>query len=362
MNIAILNLKNISKAIIKAFIIFFCITFLIKVLNKNIITLNDIISINFSSSVYSSFFNISNKSKIDETTIIGLISPVFVGFTEDNTPENKVKKIDNEEKVIANNLGNKITNIEKVEEKNIPENFNVTYSNVKIRNQSDYEITSDILSYENLDTSWNKKILIYHTHTCESYTPSEKYNYIMTGNYRTTDNNYNVVRVGEELTNILRNKGVEVIHNITYHDYPSYNGSYDRSLQTIENILEQNKDIKIVIDLHRDAVGDGSSYGPTVKINGQSVAQMMLVIGTDGGGLEHPNWQQNLKSAVKLQARANEKYPGLFRPIIVRNSRYNQHVAPGAWIIEVGATGNTLDECLLSMQYLAEVLGDIVSQ
>ena len=178
----------------------------------------------------------------------------------------------------------------------------------------------------------------------------------MTGNYRTTDNNYNVVRLGEELCENLKNKGFETIHNTTYHDYPSYSGSYDRSLETVENILKDNQDIEIVIDLHRDAVGDGASYGPTVKINEESVAQMMFVVGTDGGGLEHSNWNQNLKTAIKIQETANSIYPGLFRPIIVRNSRYNQHVAKGAFIIEVGATGNTLDECILSMQCLANVI------
>lgn len=86
------------------------------------------------------------------------------------------------------------------------------------------------------------------------------------------------------------------------------------------------------------------------------MAQLMLVIGTDGGGLTHPNWKQNIKTAVKIQSKGNEIYPGLFRPMIIRNSRYNQHVALGAFIVEVGATGNTLDECLLSMQCLANVL------
>lgn len=102
--------------------------------------------------------------------------------------------------------------------------------------------------------------------------------------------------------------------------------------------------------------GSSNEYAPTVKINGNSVAQMMFVIGTDGGGLDHPNWRQNLKIAVKIQEKANEMYPGLFRPIIIRNSRYNQQVAKGACIIEVGATGNTMQQCILSMQCLANVL------
>ena len=127
---------------------------------------------------------------------------------------------------------------------------------------------------------------------------------------------------------------------------------------TVQSLLV-GKDTDIVIDLHRDAVGSSNEYGPTVKINGIPAAQLMFVIGTDGGGLEHPNWNENLKIAVKIQEKANELYPGLFRPIIIRNSRYNQHVAKGASIIEVGATGNTLDECILSMQCLANVLEEV---
>lgn len=205
----------------------------------------------------------------------------------------------------------------------------------------------------------NKKdVLIYHTHTCESYTPCEIYNYTMTGNYRTTDSNYNVVRVGTELSSFLTAKGFNVVHDGTYHDYPSYSGSYARSLETASRLLE-GKDTEIVIDLHRDAIGNGDTYGPTIMVNGERVAQLMFVIGTDGGGLEHPNWVENLKIAVKIQETANQMYPGLFRPIIVRNSRYNQHVAKGASIIEVGATANTLGECLLSMQCLTNVLEEV---
>ena len=85
----------------------------------------------------------------------------------------------------------------------------------------------------------------------------------------------------------------------------------------------------------------------------------MFVIGSNGGGLEHPNWIQNLKIAIKIQEKANEKYPGLFKPIILRNSRYNQNLAKGSSIIEVGATGNTLEQCNNSMKYLADVLKEV---
>ena len=110
------------------------------------------------------------------------------------------------------------------------------------------------------------------------------------------------------VSSYLIEKGFTVVHDKTMHDYPSYTGSYDRSYQTVQTLL-YGKDTELVIDLHRDAVGDGLSYGPKVKINGENVAQLMFVIGTNGSGLDHPNWVQNLKTAVKIQAKANEMYP-----------------------------------------------------
>ena len=184
------------------------------------------------------------------------------------------------------------------------------------------------------------------------------YEYEATGNYRTSDLNYSVARVGTELTNYLKEKGFNVTHNTTYHDYPAYSGSYARSLNTLEGLLE-GKNTQLVFDLHRDAVGSSNEYAPTIKINDNYVAQIMFVIGTNGGGLEHPNWVQNLKIAVKIQEKSNEMYPGLFRPIIIRNSRYNQHLTNGSSIIEVGATGNTMEQCILSMQCLSNVLAEV---
>jgi len=209
-----------------------------------------------------------------------------------------------------------------------------------------------------LDITDKNNIIIYHTHTCESYTPSEAYNYTMTGNYRTTDLNYSVARVGTELTDDLKEKGFNVLHDTTYHDYPAYSGSYTRGLATIQKDLGEFPS-QLVIDLHRDAVGSTNTYGPTTEINGETVAQIMIVCGTDSSGLEDPNWDQNLKIAVKIQEKANEMYPGLFRPINVSNNRYNLHVTTGALLMEVGATGNTLDQCIASVKYLADVYAEV---
>ncbi len=244
-----------------------------------------------------------------------------------------------------------------VVENNVPNKYTNEYNGVKIKNETKYELTEEMLKPD-IEVN-SKNIMIFHTHTCESYTQSEKYTYEQTGTYRTTDINYNVVRVGTELENQLLSYGYNVVHDKTYHDYPAYSGSYGRSLTTVKNLLNMNPNTDVVIDVHRDAIGD-YSYAPTVKIGEEYAAQLMFVIGTDGSGLEHQNWNQNLKFAVKVQEKANEMYPGLFKSIILRNSRYNQHLTKAASIIEVGATGNTMDQCLVSMKYLAKVISEVV--
>lgn len=241
---------------------------------------------------------------------------------------------------------------------NVPTKYTNTHNSVQIKNESKYSLTEEMLDTNGVTVN-NKNILIFHTHTCESYTPTETSKYNQTGNFRTTDLNFSVARVGTELEKKLKSYGYNVIHNTTYHDYPSYNGSYGNSLVTVQNLLKTNKDFDVVIDIHRDAIAD-SSYAPTVKIGDEYAAQLMFVIGSSGSGLEHDNWVQNLKFAIKVQEKANEMYPGLFKPIIVRNSRYNQNVSKAACIIEVGATGNTLEQSNNSMKYLAKVLSEVM--
>lgn len=268
--------------------------------------------------------------------------------------ENTGEQIDTEKVILASKDNIKT---EVVTQNPISENANVQYGNVKIKNQTTYNLTEDILN-PNIKID-NKNVLIFHTHSCESYTPSEKYQYTQTGNYRTTDKNYSVIRVGTELENYLKQYNINVIHDTSYHDYPSYTGSYTRSLQTVENILKTTQS-DIIIDLHRDAVGSRPDYAPTVKIGDDYAAQIMFVIGTNDGGLWHPNWQQNLKFAVKVQQKAEEMYPGLFKPIMLTKSRYNQHTGKFANIMEIGSTGNTLDQCLTSMKYLSAVMNEVL--
>lgn len=242
-----------------------------------------------------------------------------------------------------------------VSEHNKKDVYNSTYSTVQIRNQTSFQLTQEMLTP---DITFDKSnIIIFHTHTSESYTPSEAYPYVASGNYRTLDTNANVVGVGNELANRLIQKNINVVHDSTFHDYPEYNGAYTRSLKTVQGLLGSIP-ADLVIDLHRDAIAD-SSYGPSVMIGDEKVAQLMFVMGSSEGGLSHPNWINNLKIAVKIQEKANEMYPGLFKPILLSKYRYNEHLAKGSCIIEVGATGNTMDECVASMKYLAEVISAV---
>ena len=263
---------------------------------------------------------------------------------EDNNAEEKVEQAKTDVKIekVQNSVNPRVTN---------------EYKNVKINNSSKKELTEDMLNPDGISVN-TKKVIIYHTHTSESYTPTEKNIYSQTGNFRTTDLNYNVTRVGDELQKQLESYGIKVVHNKTFHDYPAYNGSYSRSLRTAEQLLKDNSDADIVIDLHRDAISD-STYAPKVKINDEYCSQLMFVIGTDVSKSINSNWNQNLKFAIKLQEKANELYPGLFKPIILRNGEYNQHIAKASCIIEVGSTGNTLEESIASMKYLAKVISEL---
>ena len=193
----------------------------------------------------------------------------------------------------------------------IKETYNTEYGKVKIKNETDYELTQEMLTPD--ITIENKNIVLFHTHSCESYTSSDAYPYTPTGNYRTTDLNFTVTRVGTELENQLKQYNYSVIHNTDYHDYPAYNGSYTRSLKTVENIL-QTTSSDIIIDVHRDAIGSRSDYAPTVKIGENDIAaQIMFVIGTNAVGLWHPNWNENLKFAIKIQEKAEEMYPRIIQ-------------------------------------------------
>ena len=201
-------------------------------------------------------------------------------------------------------------------------------------------------------------VLIVHTHSSEAYTMETGFEYPESDELRTQDSRYSVIRVGEELASILTDAGISVLHDTAPNDYPNYNGAYERMRQTIEGYLAEYPTIQMVLDIHRDAAedADGNPVALTADVGGEACAELMLVVGTDEGGLSHPDWQENLANALKLQALLNRAAPGLCRSLDLRTERFNQHETPGSLLIEIGSTGNTLAEALRSARILADAL------
>ena len=205
------------------------------------------------------------------------------------------------------------------------------------------------------------QILILHTHTTEAYTKGKKDTYKETDTARTTDNDYNMVRVGEEMKDVFEEMGLSVVHDKTKYDYPSYTGSYSRALTGIQKMLKKYPTIQVVLDVHRDAIigSDGTSYAKKTEIDGEEVAQVMLVVGTNDMGLTHPNWRDHLTLAVQIQKNMLAIDSDLPRPIDLRRQRFNEHATPGSLLVEVGTSGNTLKQALAGARLFAQAAGTL---
>ncbi len=205
------------------------------------------------------------------------------------------------------------------------------------------------------------QVLIVHTHTTESFEPYQRSYFDSSFPYRSVDPEHNMTRVGEALAQRLAEQGISVLHDGTAHDYPAYTGAYDRSEETIRAALEEYPSIKVVIDLHRDAVisEDGSRTAPVAEINGRSAAQFMIISGCDDGRFGNmPHYEENLSLACLIQDSAESLYPGLSRPVLFDYRNYNQHITTGSLLIEVGSHANSLDEAV----YTGELLGDCMAK
>ena len=221
--------------------------------------------------------------------------------------------------------------------------------NVYINNGSDAALDASMLAgpYAAALGETGPQVLIIHTHATESYTMPAGSEYEASDTFRTTDTRCNMVRIGDEMEQVLTAAGIGVVHDRSLYDYPSYSGSYDRSLKAIEGYLEKYPTISFVLDVHRDAVQDAN--GNQFKLlcgEDKNAAQLEFVIGSNGGGLSHDLWRENLKLACAVQETLHADYPTLMRPITVRNSRYNQFKTTGSLLVEVGTAGNSLEEAV----------------
>lgn len=241
----------------------------------------------------------------------------------------------------------------------------VSEDGVYIYNYTDYSLSvSDLaenFSPWELSDSEGPQILIYHSHTTEAYTMDGTDIYVESDASRTTDPEFNMIRIGEEMKQVFEAAGLEVIHDDTLYDYPVYSGAYDRSARGIAAILEEYPSIRLVLDVHRDALTgtDGTVY-KTVAASIPGCAQVMMVVGSDAGGQEHDTWEENLSLAVGLQSVLVDECGTFARPIVLRSSRFNQQMSTGAILVEVGSHGNTLQEAITAARQFAKVVADAV--
>ncbi len=251
------------------------------------------------------------------------------------------------------------TGFEKVTESLIAENVletDLSVGGIVFSNPTNYSVDASTLLSFPLSISPpdnTPRVLIVHTHSSEAYAASL--------NARSDNPEENVIRVGSKIAEELNKKGIVTIHDTTRNDYPSYNGSYKKSLATVEKNLEKYPTIQIVLDIHRDYIErDSNQLKPTAIFDEGKAAQIMFVVGTDSMGLYHPDWRENLSLAVKLQNNLLTTRPNLCRAINIRTERFNHHTTKGSMIIEVGSSANTLDEALRSAEYIANALFNIL--
>lgn len=240
------------------------------------------------------------------------------------------------------------------------EKYGQVSNKTDIPNDTLYEASRCLPAFTISDTD-APQVLIYHTHTTESFEPFVRDHYDSGFNYRTTDETKNVVMVGDALQAELEAQGINVIHVRTIHDYPSYNGSYGRSRETIVPILEQYPSIKVALDIHRDAIaGEGTAYQPYVDIDGREAAQIMIISGCDDGTMDMPDYMKNFRFACCLQQQIEGDFPGLTRPILFDYRHYNQDLTTGSLLIEIGSHGSTLEQVQYAGQLVGRSLGELL--
>lgn len=240
----------------------------------------------------------------------------------------------------------------------------VTSENVSVYNHTDYAVDIPVL-LENAPklsaAGEGPKILIYHSHASEAYEMDGTDVYEPSGDHRTLDTNYNMVRVGEEMKAVFEAAGIGVIHDTTLYDYPSYNDAYIRSVEGVAENLKKYPSIVLVLDVHRDALvaNDGTIY-KVVAGTVENCAQVMMVMGSDATGQVHPNWKVNLALALSIQSALANKWSTLARPLVLRPTRFNQHLSTGMLLVEVGTHGNTLQEAITAARLYARTVVELM--
>lgn len=210
------------------------------------------------------------------------------------------------------------------------------------------------------DNPSEPQVLIMHTHTTESFEPYARDFYDSSFNSRTTQENMNVIAVGNEIAKQIEEAGIGVIHDTTIHDYPSYNGSYGRSRITVKALLDKYPSIKVVLDIHRDAIEreGGERIAPVTVIDGRQAAQIMIISGCDNGTMDMPDYLENFKLASLFQQQIESDNKTLTRPVLFAYKKYNQDLTTGSLLIEVGGHANSIDQAV----YAGELAGKSIAK
>lgn len=208
------------------------------------------------------------------------------------------------------------------------------------------------------------EVLIFHTHATESFEPWDRETFDIRNTWRDADNEKNMVAVGDVLTEGLEKAGVAVCHNNTQHDNPSYTGAYERSRETIRGYQKKHPTLKVLLDLHRDAiVYNEKAIAKTVAvIEGKKAAQLMIIAPYDDGTIGVPRWKENFRFAVELTDRIEKVYPGLCRPVFFCSRTYNYALADGSLLFEIGTNGNTLEEAKYTAELVAPILAEYLTR
>lgn len=206
------------------------------------------------------------------------------------------------------------------------------------------------------------QVLIYHTHTCESFMDKDQGFYFESFYPRTEDKRFSVVRVGDAICESLKKAGIGSIHDTTCHDSPSFNGSYKRSAETIDRNLAEYPSIQVTIDIHRDTIGNNErgKIKPTFRVGDKKAAQIMIMSGCDlDGSMNFSDWEFNLRFALRLQKSAETLYPGMTRSLFFGPVKYNMNKTHSSLLIEVGTEVNTLNEAVYSGTLIGNALVNV---
>lgn len=327
--------------------------------------------------LFLTYTSIEGLQYTNDISVVTTTSPIVLNTISPDDNE-ELKNTDSQTSIVENNTNSNISEStssvavsasgaiqgEIIEKFISPYTANTSYNNIYLKNNTDLDLSlKDIanakLGFKLEKNSSNPQVLILHTHATESYIKHNEKYYTENDSSRTTDNAYNMVALGKIIADKLNSAGIATIHDTTQHDNPSYSESYSRAAKTITKHLKEHPSIKIVIDLHRDAIAqnDTDKVKVTTEINGKKAAQIMLVMGSQSGNVKNfPNWKENLKLATKLQQTVEVLYPSLARSIHFMSKNYNESLTTGSMLIEIGTDGNTLDEAKYSAELLSNAL------